>query len=221
MSLDTVDFVMDIEERFGIRIIDEEAAQMYTVAELYAFLLRQLRRRKPGTCPSASVFYRLRRALVNTCGVDRERVRLGSSVSEILGDTTPWRAWRNMRKELDFKLPPLSSPSWLSLVFAMMFATAVIGGAMTMGPNGALIVTAIAAIPVVLLHIYTRSLMRIAPECQTVRELVSAVAVTRPSEADHQPTVAWNALCDIIHDHTWMPKEKIRPETRFVEDLGF
>ena len=190
MGLDSVELLMDVEERFGIRIPDEEAAQMRTVAELYACILRR-------------------------------RVRLDSPVSEILGDTTPWQTWRSMQKELDFRLPQLCAPSWLSFAYGTIFVAAAVLGGWLLRASGVLFFILLSIVPLVLLNIATRPLLCLPVGCETMEGLVIANALKLPTENDHEPTVAWDALCDIISNNLGVAKEKIRPETRFVEDLGF
>ena len=42
VGLDTVELVMDIEERFGINFSDEAASKILTVEDLHKFVLSQL-----------------------------------------------------------------------------------------------------------------------------------------------------------------------------------
>jgi hypothetical protein len=87
MGLDTVELVMEMEDRFGISIPDEDASRMVTVGDTLDYIVRKLQHRLPGgedRCPSQRAFYRLRRDLVAAYGVPPRSVRPGSRIGALI-----------------------------------------------------------------------------------------------------------------------------------------
>lgn len=69
MGLDTVELVMAIEENFGIEIPDAAAEKMFTVGEMHAFLVLELRRLKRDDWDETRIFERLREIICHQLGV--------------------------------------------------------------------------------------------------------------------------------------------------------
>jgi len=82
VGLDTVEFVMEIEATFGIRLLDAEAERVSTFGDLHALVLRKLVR--GARCLTSAVFYRLRRALVTALAVERRAVRPAVSTETLV-----------------------------------------------------------------------------------------------------------------------------------------
>jgi acyl carrier protein len=86
MGMDTIEIVLEVEDEFGIRIPDEDAAMLQTVGQLHAYVCHLLRPRAEAVCPSAQAFYRFRRALLARQPVPRRCVRPSSRISRLLPD---------------------------------------------------------------------------------------------------------------------------------------
>src|SRR5260221_11931140 len=84
MGLDVVEFVMEMEEHFGVVITDDQAWRMTTVGDLYAFLLAQDCRKASHQCPTSQAFYRLRRSLTGNLGIERSRVRPSAQLRDLV-----------------------------------------------------------------------------------------------------------------------------------------
>ncbi len=72
MGLDVVEFVMAIEDAFGISIPDEEAQELTTPGELVGYLERRVPRATEARCPEQQAFHVLRRAALLTLGHPRK-----------------------------------------------------------------------------------------------------------------------------------------------------
>jgi acyl carrier protein len=69
MGLDTVELVMAVEEEFGIQIPDAAAEKMFTVGDLHAFLISELRRLERHDSNGSRIFERLREIICHQLGV--------------------------------------------------------------------------------------------------------------------------------------------------------
>jgi acyl carrier protein len=61
-----------------------------------------------------------------------------------------------------------------------------------------------------------------AEKVETVGQLHSLVLkrMQRTTATAPSATEAWTTLCDLIEERTGVPRSKIKPEARLVDDLG-
>jgi acyl carrier protein len=88
MGLDTVELVMTIEEEFGMKIPNEEAAKLETVGELSSYVQRRLegdRGRPLDGAERVAVWERVKAIVVEQLGVDPERVTEDANIVLDLG----------------------------------------------------------------------------------------------------------------------------------------
>src|SRR5262249_51701427 len=108
---DIVEAVMDVEERFGIVLPDDEAEKIATMGQLYDFVHARVARGQPQVCVTSAGFYRLRGAVGEVCGVPRERVRPDVRLEDF--PPLPDRAgqWQALGTRLGVSpVPPLRRP---------------------------------------------------------------------------------------------------------------
>ena len=84
MGLDTVELVMEIEDEFGFSLPDADAELIQTAGQLHAYVCQRLRPARPGACPSARAFYRLRRVFLVHGPATRTAVRPSARVASLL-----------------------------------------------------------------------------------------------------------------------------------------
>lgn len=124
MGLDGVEIILATEERFRVRIEDEETETMGTVGDLYRYLLRKLDIRVRG-CPKAALFYRTRRALCGHTGRSRAEVGPATKLEALLPPRP--ELWLRLEDSLLLTLPPLWKAWWSRrLGYHALFAT--VGG---------------------------------------------------------------------------------------------
>src|SRR4051812_13161278 len=106
MGLDTVELVMELEDEFEISIPDEDAAKIQTLGDTLGYILYLLRDRQQLVCPSARAFYKVRRELMTTCGVDRGAIHPDSRIGDLLPDETQRRKWKHVAANTGLPVPP-------------------------------------------------------------------------------------------------------------------
>jgi acyl carrier protein len=118
MGLDSVEFVMAVEEAFQIAIPDSEAERMATPRHLVDYVMTRLGETDQRVCLEQRAFYRLRRAAMRVFGVTRSAVQVGTRWEHLLppkqrrhnwtllqhaAGITPWPSltlWGNYRAAL-------------------------------------------------------------------------------------------------------------------------
>ena len=107
MGLDTVELLLAVEETFQIHLEDAEAGRVATVDDLHRLVLSKLQGQSSGVCLTGVAFYRTRRALVDSLGVDRRQVRTWTPLELLLPRHGRREKWRSIQLLLKYKLPDL------------------------------------------------------------------------------------------------------------------
>jgi hypothetical protein len=84
MGLDSVEFVMAVEEAFQVAIPDDTAEQMRTPGDVVDYVLARVGEAEGRTCLEQRAFYRLRQAAMRTIGVARKVVHPDTRWVDIL-----------------------------------------------------------------------------------------------------------------------------------------
>jgi hypothetical protein len=242
VGLDVVEFVMEMEEHFGIVITDDQAWRMTTVGDLYAFLLAQDCRKASLPCPTSQAYYRLRRSLIGNLGIERSRVRPSAQLRDLVpgeGDAAIWHRLSDFLTPLEAPKPatPPRRPTVRALLIGL--AAAAMGGSLLFlflllrePLQSALIVALLVWIGGSLLVLmnwaaswHASRYERPAP-IPRVRDLVLKM-VAQKTEPDpnrapitRAPATVWTDMTAIISRLTGTPTHEIRPEYRFWSDLG-
>ncbi len=223
MGLDAVELIMECERAFGISIPDEDASKIVTVGDLYGIILKLTADRVEGpTRTSTSAFYRLRQGLV-ACGLDRDHILPTSRLKDLLPAEQRKVLWTQLAKATGIRLPKLVRPAWVDYV---MLACAGVAGIAAWAYMRRVSLGLVAALStLVLVRALTYSLCTDFPSaCNTVEDLVYAVigrkenAIVPPRQLG--PRETWNVLRNIIADQLGVREDDIKPDTRFVQDLG-
>ena len=85
MGLDSVEIILTVEDEFDLEIPDTEAARMFTVGDLHAFVILELRRLGRADADHDAVFARLRDIICRQVGVKPETVVPSASFVKDLG----------------------------------------------------------------------------------------------------------------------------------------
>lgn len=106
MGLDSVELVMSIEDKFGIRIENSEAEKIYTVQDLVNIVYNSIIINPTDKCLSQIVFYRIRKALRSLTSNEQE-IRPDMQISELCSQTALKEIWRQLNIETKLDLPDL------------------------------------------------------------------------------------------------------------------
>jgi hypothetical protein len=124
MGLDYVEFVMAVEESFGIEIPDEVAEELRTPGMLKDYVYQQLIRTQTSGCLSQRAFYALRKSLKTS----------GSDLPDAIRPSTRWEElappkherqtwWKELQAASGLPLPSLVRPMWVVISGCIVVAT--------------------------------------------------------------------------------------------------
>lgn len=236
MSLDNVELVMKVEETFDITINDLDAEKILTLGDLYRDLLARVEFGAGAACPSSAMFYQLRRALMKTFGVGRERVRPALSVEELVSRDGRRENWVRLAREIGFRLPDLRRPPAMRaagtcyLLAVCLPALPVSGLAYLLKPDwaGALLAALVVVnvvMPALWLFVTQPFAVEIAPECLTVRALVGSLVAGNlpgsvPPGGPWNRAAVWEMVVAIVSEQAGVSRDVLTEDTSFVDDLG-
>jgi acyl carrier protein len=239
MGMDTVEMVMAIEETFDITIPNEQAEKIVTVGDAYRYILSRVKLDDSSPCLTASAFYRIRRALVDTVGVGREQVRPASSVDDLIPREGRREHWERLGRSLGVTLPELIRPAPIRASLDMLFRCWLLGvlivvGAFLFGSAGIHTTqTAIAGLVsagvfalILGYHLTQPFAVELAPTCATVRGLTLTLsaslwgATVRSGERTWNRESVWVVLRQLVSEQAGVSLDVITEETSFVYDLG-
>jgi hypothetical protein len=230
VGLDAVELVMEVEERFGVAISDENAVNFQTMGQLHDFLLGECAgRRRPG-CPAQSAFYRLRRAMMRVFAAPRRSLRPSTDVLPLLGTWGRGDKWRRLEKELGLTLPPLADRTTAGVGIGAAIAPVVTFTAVAVISDDtwtAVVVALFSLLPGVLLGfaIGLVSLPTVYAPYETLGGLSRGIVASNyetPQTSDEPSTEndpIWAGLCDVVVEQLAVRRESLSRETRFLDLL--
>lgn len=131
MGLESVEVILEIEDRFGISIPDEDASRIRTVGDLVDVVHRRIEESarecentSPQACRSSRAFYRLRRELLRLLPLARHDVQRFASLEELIPRNTRRRTWQALQGA-QVRLPQLefTSAAWMAILVATLVPT--------------------------------------------------------------------------------------------------
>ncbi|MFC6860553.1 acyl carrier protein [Zunongwangia atlantica] len=106
MGLDSVELLMSVENKFGIRIEDSEAEKIYTVQNFVDSVYDKIIINPTEKCLTQIVFYRIRKAFQNLKLTDKA-IKPETKLSELLTQTELKENWYLLETEIGLELPEL------------------------------------------------------------------------------------------------------------------
>ncbi len=240
---DPVIVVMAVEEKFGIKIRDDEAERIVNMGQLYDFVHGRVARGQPQVCVTSAIFYRLRRALGEVFGVPRECVQLQARLEDLIPRRGRRRCWQELQARLgDTQLPRLHRPGWLVKrieaaadvpFFIAFLCTIGLTGLFALPPLGPLVwMLAAFAFPIVSIfglflvrdaacRRTEHCAVRIPPGCATVRDMVYTLVGRSPTAPMVSDTARpgdkeiWGTLCALVGNEIGQPPDSFTRDSTF------
>ena len=108
MGLDSVELVMAVEDKFGIRIEDSEAEKIYTIQDFADIVYDKIITNPTDKCLVQIVFYRIRKAIGNLT-LTKDEIYPEMKISELFTPLELKEKWHRLRIETGLELPKLVS----------------------------------------------------------------------------------------------------------------
>ena len=106
MGLDSVELIMSVEDKFGIRIEDYEAEKINTVQDFADCVYNKIIVNPTDICLAQKIFYQFKKAFQNLKFTELE-ILPASKISDLLNQSEIKANWTKLEIEIGLKLPEL------------------------------------------------------------------------------------------------------------------
>jgi hypothetical protein len=226
MGLDLVEIIMDIEERFGVEIPDEDASRVNTVADLIDAVCKQLDTAAQKCeksdqisviCHSSRAFYRFRKELTRILPLGRRDVKPSARLEELIPRQVRRQTWQALRLA-DLRLPELtlSRSAWAVVLVAPLVPLLLIA-AWAAKPGYLLAYPILLAI---VLRAASPLRIEVPEECSSAGQAARFLSVHPAVVGQSPPRNEVAAVVrQVIALQLQLPLDSIREDSRLIEDL--
>jgi len=216
-DLDDVELLQSLEQTFALRFSQSDAGTFYKVEDIYGFLRDHVEANGlDKRCATSLAFYRLRRALGHR--VSGEVLRPSIELAPFAGRSAN-RLFQKLAHETGLRMPRANS-GWIANVGALLCLAALL----------AILPAAILGwsywIPVSLFAAAIAAMKndpgKLPTDCRTLGDLSERVAGLNFAQmqklgARTRDKDIWNAMVEVMAQHSILPREQIQPETLLLE----
>ena len=208
MGMESVELVMEAEDEFGINIPDSEAEKTVTVGQFVDLVYSLLPEEKKQLaaddqiCPSHKWFNAVRKVLMEEAGVERAAITPEALLEDLMPRENRSKLWKRIRKALGI----------YSLLYSGLESKKEIFCTKEMHSFR--------------LYMPERLRSEFPTNCRNVKDLVWQISKAKVrrvySKHDLSKEDVFNIIKYMIIEIGYdLVSDEIKPESRFVEDLGF
>lgn len=230
MGLDSVELILEVEDRFDVRIPDDMYVEIRTVGDLFDYLNGIKHFANDGRCASIGAFLETRRTIATLFAVPAMHIRPRTSLSSVIPRANRRHEWRRFAEALNIELPPLSLPSWLKLLLLIFGASVAFSSfVFYTGPLATAMFLAFAIVAFATLMSLSwvlsfRFAVEIPSCCLLVRD-VAFYSLLKSTPKDGTSCAltrseAWKFLQSIICEQLAISPSQVHRNATFVDDLG-
>lgn len=237
MGLETVELVMEVEDRFDIKVSDADAERVISVGDLHVLVCKLLELDAPRRCLTRPMFYRVRSELIDLSGVKRAAIRPRTRVEDILPRRVRRQVWPALGQRLGIELPALriNAGAHTAVTGLVMLSSLAIffGWALIFAfPSAAAFsIWLSVALGGALLAFVTYQVARpfsatVPVGCETLAALTRAAVVRDPATPSDaagdvwSPQAVYEELRSMIVETLGVKPEAVTPNAEFIRDFG-
>ncbi len=125
MGLEIVEFVMSVEEKFGIEIPDADAEKLTTPRKLVDYIMTKVKTEEERGCTTQREFHSLRRALIARHWTTRQDLKPDTPLERIVPKPDRRSVWQQLGAEIQAaRWPDLVRPKFVEAGLALITVAA-------------------------------------------------------------------------------------------------
>jgi acyl carrier protein len=230
MGLDGVELVMEVEDRFRVKLPDGECSTVRTVADLAALVISQLPR-ATGICPTARAFFEVRKAIIAESRLERRTLRPDAMLASVFPRNGRRARWKQIERRVPL-VPALvateSARRSIAAIGVALLGLWVVSSILMLVQLGMLGFAVSVGILFAGIAMFIRAKLFFATEfpsgCTTLGDLARKISPQSLPFAAGERLLAEQRILDqvqaITAEQFGLPRDQVKPESRFVEDLG-
>ncbi len=231
MGLDSVEILVKVEKTFGIDIPNLEAEKIATVGDFHDAVWRHITNKQNTKCTTQLLFYRLRKAVIETFDYPKQQFHLEASVNDIFPKRNRRTTYLKFANDNKLKLPALVLPTAWSIFLTTIGITAIMGALILsiilinfFGYSKLMMLMPVAAVALTYFIAFLLTPKRTVVEPATVRRFVQQVMAI--NYASLNEGIGSNkkdvevVINHIIADMAGLDINEVTPEKSITNDLG-
>lgn len=226
MGLEGLELIMELEERFDIELPERDLEGTYTVADLYRLVVSKLEHKEAWPCLTTILFLRMRKALMQLEGVERQRITPDTDTADLLPLQHRRATWNALGTALDLKLPALERPLWMHRALLVSTPAPIVLGILAIFVKafvvGAALLVGGIACGVIASKATKRFAVHLPAGCETLGGLVKAIlarnygklaAEAKRSNRDEVWEIVWTTVVEEL----MVPADRVQPSTLLAD----
>nr|WP_153306583.1 hypothetical protein [Desulfogranum japonicum] len=212
---------MAIEEEFRIVITEQEAINIYTPNDLTNLVFSKLRQNENSGCLSQSVFYTVRKNLIEIAGASRGQIKPNTHLSELISKKEQKKILKKVTTQLSGNQEvylDFAKPEWLNYL-TNLCGLSIFVICLLQSDYHLTLSIVITIIFLLIFNTATISLKNELPrEFQTVKDLVK-ITTSLDSTIWCREDV-YTKVKEIIVEQLGVGPNQVLPDSHFIDDLG-
>ncbi len=223
--------VLALEDAFGVSFDDDAFVNVVTIGDLVNVVKAVVPPARHERCLTALAFWRLRRALVDTLGVERAAVRPDARIADLIWKECSThferpRAWSRLEQSLALPLPELERP-WTLVWSAALLCPAMLLVGLRLAPTSSErwgVVVGMVFVAAGLGILTEPFRVNLPDRIRTVEDLTKAIVLRNASQVGASQEGFTEAqverlVRDIVVEETGCSVEEVTPDAWLVADL--
>ncbi|MBK0380135.1 hypothetical protein [Mucilaginibacter segetis] len=123
---DIGEVLIKIEQSFNINLEDTSLKEVKTFGKLCDVVIDKVKKTNTDSCTTQQAFYKLRHAITESTGFDKERIKPQTRLSELFPRDSRIEAISGIEEEMGFQLNLLKPKQWVVTLFVLVIIGSII-----------------------------------------------------------------------------------------------
>jgi len=215
---------MDVEDHFGVLLREDDSQRIRTIGDLADMILARIVASSIVPCPTMRAFYELRLAIRESLGTPQLRIRPSTPLKDLIPLPHRRACWASIQSTQPWRFPGLEL-NRTAYNMTLMFIVFVYAMPFLLLPFEMWVISiSLSSLISIIVYTWVKRYRFQIPQNYTtvgdlVRSSVGTVIATKKTDLTTKEFVL-DELFPIVAEQFGVDLRKLRPQTRFVEDLG-
>jgi len=219
MGLEIVELVLRVEDEFDINLPDSDLEVLKTPADLAWYIHTKLCKQREEAKTPQRGFYILRKILMQEFGFKREQLRPSTKLQDLFKDDVR-RNWKRLDKLFSYSLPSLALTPKEHIEVFILDSILPLYLLLSTGEWDIALFFFFILYPIILFVYKKFFATKIPKRCERLSSLLRYIDYSKRLNRYNDYGDILNRIIEISAEELGISQEKIKPNSRYVEDLG-